>query len=323
VSRPAVRFYDEHPDLADLREEVIRGLSQRPKSIPPKFFYDARGSTLFDAICDQPEYYPTRTEMAILARHAAEIAAAIGPEAWLVELGCGASRKIRLLLEALRPHAWVGVDISRDFLRGAAQTLACEYPWLEVHAVCTDFSEHLHLPLVEAGGRRRVAFFPGSSIGNFDPPQAERFLRGVAEALGRGGALLIGVDLQKDPAVLDAAYNDAAGVTADFNRNLLVRIRDELGADVDPEAFAHRAFYDAWRGRVEMHLVSLRAQTVRLDGHRFPFQAGETLHTENSYKYTLDGFEHLARRAGYRSQRVWTDERGWFSVHLLQVVGGQ
>ncbi len=321
MSQPAVRFYDEHPDLADLREEVVRGLSQRPKSIPPKFFYDARGSALFDAICDQPEYYPTRTEMAILSRHAAEIAEAIGPEAWLVELGCGASRKIRLLLEALRPRGWLGVDISREFLRGAAHELARDYPWLEVHALCTDFSDTLRLPTRTPGGRC-AAFYPGSSIGNFDPPEAEDFLRCVAAALGPDGALLIGVDLRKDPAVLEAAYNDAAGVTAAFNRNLLVRMRDELGAEVDPEAFAHRAFYDGRRGRVEMHLVSRREQAIGLDGHRFRFEAGETLHTENSYKYTLAGFTRLAERAGYRSERVWTDERGWFSVHLLRVAAG-
>ncbi len=321
MNEPALRFYDEQPTLSNLREEVLRGLARRPRSIPPKFFYDARGSALFDAICEQPEYYPTRTEMAILARHAAEIAAAIGPDAWLVELGCGASRKIRLLLESLRPRAWLGVDISREFLRGAARALALDYPWLEVHALCTDFSEALRLPVRPPDGHC-VAFYPGSSIGNFDPPAAERFLRCVAGALGAGGLLLIGVDLRKDPAVLEAAYNDAAGVTARFNRNLLVRIRNELGAAVDPEAFDHRAFYDPVPGRVEMHLVSRRAQVIEIDGRRFAFEAGESLHTENSYKYTVPGFAALARRAGYRSERVWTDERRWFSVHLLRVDDG-
>jgi dimethylhistidine N-methyltransferase len=316
MNQPAIQFYDDHPGVDSLRDEVLRGLAAAPKMIPPKFFYDGRGSALFDQICDQPEYYPTRTEIGILRAHAREIAALAGPGALIIELGSGASRKIRLLLDALQPAAYMGIDISKDFLLQAARRLAQDYPWLEVHAACADFSRTLDLPRCQVGARK-LAFYPGSSIGNFEPEQARGFLRRLHGALQPNGALLIGVDLKKDTAILDAAYNDARGVTRDFNLNLLHRIRRELDARLDPSAFEHRAFYHADRGRVEMHLRSRRDQQVVIDGHGFDFRAGETVHTENSYKYAIDEFQAMAQASGFRPLQVWTDAGQLFSVHYL------
>ncbi len=320
MNRAAIQFHDSHPGLDSLREAVVAGLAARPRAIAPKFFYDQRGSELFDRICEQPEYYPTRTEMGILERAAGDIAELTGPDALLVELGSGASTKVRLLLESVRPATYLGVDISRDFLRDATERLAHDYPWLEVHAACADFSQSLELPPCTSTGPK-LAFYPGSSIGNFEPADARLFLQRVRDCLGPGGALLIGVDLKKAPAILNAAYNDANGVTAEFNRNLLHRIRAELDADLDPQRFDHRAFYNTDAGRVEMHLVSRMDQTVRVDGHRFGFDRGETIHTENSYKYDVDEFQALAASAGFRSEAVWLDDRRLFSVHYLRLSG--
>jgi len=312
----AIRFYDYQPSSADFLGDVQDGLARRPPSIPPKYFYDAEGSRLFDAICDTPEYYPTRTEMQILHDNAEAIAACIGGECLLVEPGSGSSEKVRPLLPALRPHAYLPMDISRDHLLTAARRLAGEYPWLDVHAACVDFTAPLTLPY-RPDGVRTVAFFPGSSIGNFEPADAQGFLANLRHTVGDGGGLLIGVDLKKDPARLEAAYNDAAGVTAAFNLNLLKRINRELDGDFDPARFRHRAFYNAMRGRMEMHLVSQVAQTVHLHGERYSFAAGESIHTENSYKYDLDGFADLARGAGFLPEAVWTDQAQLFSVHFL------
>ena len=312
----AVQFHDAEPGTASLLAEVLAGLARKPKSIPPKFFYDERGSKLFDQICEQPEYYPTRTETDILQTHASDMAEWVGPGAMLVELGSGASRKVRLLLESLRPAAYLGMDISRDFLLESTGRLAADYPWLEVHAACVDFSAQLDLP-GSATHYRKVAFFPGSSIGNFEPDAAQRFLEQIRAVVGSDGGLLIGVDLKKDPAMLNAAYNDARGITAEFNLNLLRRIRDELDSDVVVERFRHHAFYNESHGRVEMHLVSDRAQHVRVAGQRFPFAAGESIHTESSYKYSIEEFQRLAERAGFASRRVWTDPRRLFSVQYL------
>ncbi|MDI5983284.1 L-histidine N(alpha)-methyltransferase [Halomonas sp. M4R5S39] len=314
----AVRFHDQHVDAAgpSFRDDVIAGLSLERKRLSPKYFYDERGSRLFEAICRQPEYYLTRTEEGILAAAAEEIAALVGPESLLVELGSGASRKVRLLLEAMRPSRYLGVDISRDFLLQSTRRLAADYPWLEVHAAWADFSERLRVP-AGVEGRRAVAFFPGSSIGNFAPAEAEAFLARLRQALPPGSGVLIGVDLVKDRRVLEAAYNDAAGVTAAFNLNLLERMRRELGASVEPGNFRHRAFFDAAASRIEMHLVSQCPQTLVVDEHRFAFARGETLHTENSCKYSREGFQALAGRAGYRSSVVWSDAEGLFSVHYL------
>jgi dimethylhistidine N-methyltransferase len=318
MTRPPIQFHDLHPTPADLAAEVLAGLRRHPRAIPPKFFYDARGSELFEHITLLPEYYLTRAEVETLSHHAEEIAARVGSGSLLVEPGGGSCAKVRILLEGLRPCAYVPMDISRDHLRAAAEQVAAEFPWLEVHAACTDFTRDMTLPETAPEGPR-VAFFPGSSIGNFDPEGAVGFLAAVAELVGRGGFLLIGVDLKKDKTVLDAAYDDAAGVTAAFNLNLLTRINRELGADFDLAAWRHRAFYNEAAGRIEMHLVSLRDQTVTVAGEPFTFAAGETIHTENSYKYGVEEFRRLAARAGFLPEAVWTDALGRFGVHLLRV----
>ncbi|HWH72791.1 MAG TPA: L-histidine N(alpha)-methyltransferase [Methylibium sp.] len=304
---------DAPPSCGDFASDLLAALAQRPRRIAPKHFYDAAGSALFERICELPEYYPTRTELALLRRHAREMAECIGADAEIVEFGAGSSRKVRLLLDALRtPRRFVPIDISAEHLHEAAARLRADYPALEVLPLAADFTRRLTLP--PAAGSR-VGFFPGSSIGNFDPDDALAFLRAAAAVLDRG--LLIGVDLVKDPARLHAAYNDAAGVTAAFNLNLLARANRELGADFDLAAFDHYAYYDPRRQRIEMHLVSRRAQTVRLCGQAFGFDAGESLHTENSYKYTVEQFHALAREAGYRPGAVWVDDERLFSVHWL------
>jgi len=317
-SAKAVRFYHEAPEVTDFRDEVLRGLAQEPRHIPPKFFYDRRGSELFDKICELPEYYIPRVETGILRGCAREVARLIGPGCMLVELGSGASRKVRLVLEALRPEAYVGVDISREFLLQSTQRLARDYPWLEVHAACADLCRPLTIS-DRPRRRRRLAFYPGSSIGNFEPEAARAFLHDLRALLGLDGALLIGVDLKKDSALLHAAYNDAAGVTAAFNLNLLARLRRELDAEVEPAGFAHRAFYDEAAGRIEMHLVSRCRQHIGIDGTQFAFDAGEAIHTENSYKYSVAEFHTLAASAGFHTVRTWTDPDQLFSVHYLEV----
>ncbi len=320
MSRSALAsFHDLAPEEADFLAEVLAGLTTRPKTLPCKFFYDERGSQLFEQICALPEYYPTRTETALMRKRAAEMAALMGAGAQIVEYGCGSVEKIRILLDALeRPAAYVAVDISREHLRRASEALAADYPAIEVHALCADFTRPFELP-PGIPGVRRIGFFPGSTLGNFAPKEAERFLSGAARLAGPGGGMLIGIDLKKDTAILDAAYNDAAGVTAEFNLNLLARINRELGADFDLSAFAHRAFYNAAEGRVEMHLVSRRDQKVRLAGTTIDFHAGETIHTENSYKYDIDEFQAMARRAGFTPRKVWTDPQRLFSIHFLAV----
>ncbi|CAN7633310.1 L-histidine N(alpha)-methyltransferase [Pseudorhodoferax sp. LjRoot39] len=287
------------------------------RSISPKYFYDARGSQLFDAICELREYYPTRTELALLRAHAGEIAALAGPQAEVVEFGAGSLRKVRLLLDALdSPAGYVPIDISGEHLAQAAAQLRRDYPALSVQPVAADYTQPLQLP---AGARKtgmRLGFFPGSTIGNFDPEQALRFLRMAARVL-RGGALLLGADLVKDPAVLHAAYNDGAGVTAAFNLNLLARANRELGTDFDLDGFAHGAFYNSPQRRIEMHLVSRRRQRVQLDGQAYLFEQGETLHTENSHKFSVDSLRALAAEAGFLPGPVWTDPNGLFSLHWL------
>ena len=298
----------------DFARDLVAGLRARPRAVSPKYFYDAEGSRLFDLICELPEYYPTRTELALLAEHAGEMAALIGSGAEIVEFGAGASRKVRLLLDALvSPRRYVPVDISGEHLEEAAQALRADYAALEVRPLVADFTQGLQLP--PAAGRR-VGFFPGSSIGNFDPVEAERLLQRMAGWLN-GGGLLIGVDLVKDPARLHAAYNDAQGVTAAFNLNLLARANRELGADFDLAGFAHYAHYNPNAQRIEMHLLSRRTQRVTLCGEAHHFAEGDALHTENSYKHTVDGFHALARRAGFRPGAVWVDAARDFSLHWL------
>jgi dimethylhistidine N-methyltransferase len=310
-------FHDLQPAHEDIHAEVIAGLGQATKSLSPKLFYDLRGSQLFDAITRLPEYYPTRTEIALLERYGDEMAEMLGNDGLLFEFGSGSDAKIRVLLGAMQPQAYAPIDISREQLHLAASTIAADYPQLEVHAVCADYSKPLELPDF-CTAPRREAFFPGSSIGNFDPEQAQVFLRRVARLLGADGRLLIGVDLKKAPALLNAAYDDAEGVTAAFNLNLLTRINRELDADFDVAAFRHKAFYNAEAGRVEMHLVASARQRVHIEGHTFEFAAGETIHTENSYKYSVEEFQALAAKAGLASERVWQDDDALFSVHCLR-----
>ncbi|MCB1020802.1 MAG: L-histidine N(alpha)-methyltransferase [Bryobacterales bacterium] len=316
-----IHFVDMHPAPSDLRAEALEGLQASPKYLHPKFFYDRAGSELFERITHTPEYYPTRTEIALLEEHASEIATRFGPSPLVIELGSGASRKIRILLDALagKPARYLALDISRDHLIDSAEALADAYPNLDVWAVCADYTRPLPLP-AEAleGAGRRVAFFPGSTIGNFSAAEAELFLRSMARMVGKGGAMLLGADLVKDPAVLDAAYNDEAGLTAEFNLNLLRRLNRETGAGFDLSAFRHKAFYDAAKGRIEMHLVSLVDQTVDVAGHPIRFRAGETIHTESSHKFTLEGVRALASRCGFEPVDVWTDPAGYFSLHWLE-----
>ena len=280
-------FLDLAPDGDDFLADVLAGLAGDPKSISCKYFYDERGSDLFQRICELPEYYLTRTETALLGDLATEAAGLIGPGCHLIEYGTGSSEKMRIVLDTLEhPATFVAVDISREHLLQATEALAKDRPDLDVHAVCADFTGPFEVPDAVAGAAgRRVVFFPGSSLGNFAPNEATTFLAGAAHVAGPGGGLLIGVDLKKDQTILDAAYNDAAGVTAAFNLNLLVRINRELGGTFDVDTFRHHAFYNAEAGRIEMHLVSAKDQTAVVSGQSFVFREGETIHTENSYKY--------------------------------------
>ena len=310
----------ERPDWESgpFRADVIHGLSQPQKAIPPKYFYDVTGAALFDRICELPEYYPTRAELEILAEHGEAIAEMLGPDVTLVELGSGSSLKTRLLLDRLHaPRAYVPVDICADALARAATGLRKAYPGLLVQPVRADYAHGILLPPAAARASRIAVFFPGSTIGNCEPHEAVLLLRKIRRRLPPGGWLVVGVDTPKPIAVLERAYNDSQGVTAMFNRNVLVRARDELGADVDPDAFEHVAFYNAPARRVEMHLRSRAPQQLRLDGHAFAFRAGETIHTECSYKYAPEAFAVLAREAGFQPARLWQDAASLFSVHVL------
>jgi dimethylhistidine N-methyltransferase len=317
-----IEFHDLHSSRDEFAQDVIDGLSQRPASVSPKYFYDAKGSKLFDAITELPEYYPTRTEIKLLKQHADEIARHVGTGSLLVEPGGGSCAKVHILLQGLKPCAYVPMDISRDHLHMAAQELAAQFPWLEIHAACTDFTREMQVPPSAPKGVR-VAFFPGSSIGNFDPAGAALFLQSIATLVGAGGYLLIGVDLKKDHDILQAAYDDAAGVTAQFNLNLLARINRELDGDFDLSQWLHKALYNQHRGRIEMHLVSTSNQAVRIAGQTFNFARGETIHTENSYKYRADEFIELAVQAGFSSQEAWIDDNNLFSVQLFRVEASQ
>ncbi len=318
MSTATVQFHNQLPEdhAPTMAEEVLTGLTSRPKFCSPKFLYDQKGSELFEKICELPEYYPTRTEEAILARAVPEIANLAGPGATLVEFGSGASRKVRLLLECLSVNRYLGIDISREFLINSTRRLAADYPWLEVHAACADFTRPVDLPQ-DIEPNRLVGFFPGSSIGNFTPQEAEGFLKGLHRLLPPGSGLLLGVDLVKDQKTLEAAYNDLSGVTAEFNLNLLDRMQRELGLAIDRNRFRHHAFFNPRESRIEMHLESRVAQVLRFNGQTIRFREGESIHTENSYKYSVPGFKNLAARAGFSGRRVWVDEKGLFSVHYL------
>ena len=322
--RPAegvVRFYNFLPEGDSFLDDVLTGLARPQKTLPSKYFYDARGCELFEQICELPEYYPTRTELAIMREHAGAMAKFLGPDCQLIELGSGSSRKTRILIEQLQPPLYVPIDIASGALRAAAAGLAQLFPWLNIIGVCADYTKPLTLPeFVGVPIRRKAVYFPGSTIGNFTPHEAIEFLQLARRMVGPGGALLVGVDLKKDKQVLDAAYDDAAGVTAAFNLNLLARINRELGGDFQLRRFCHKAFYDEDKGRIEMHLESLAAQLVRVGGERLRFSQGETIHTEISCKYSVEDFQAVAHRAGFEPDQTWIDAANLFSVHGMIAV---
>jgi len=313
------QFFDQHPEMADFRADVLQGLSLDQPYIQPKYFYDEIGSRLFEKICSTEEYYPTRTEVNIIRDNIDDIVAVLGKECLLIEPGSGDSYKVRLLLDALRPIAYLPIDISQRYLQDEAKKLATEFTWLNVHAICADFTGKLKLPYkVEA--TNKVAFFPGSTIGNFVPEQAIKVLDEIRKMVGEVGGLLIGVDLQKDSEVLNAAYNDKQGYTAQFNLNLLSRINNELNANFDLKSFRHYAFFNEKKSRIEMHLVSQKDQQVQIDGVFFNFKKEQSILTEYSHKYTVDNFEALIEQAGFQRVQTWVDDKQLFSVHYLRVV---
>lgn len=317
---PHADFIDLAPETDNFEHAVLTGLRARPKAISAKFFYDERGSNLFEAICDQPEYYPTRTELGLLRDHAGDLAHLIGTAATLIEFGAGALEKVRILLDALdHPAGYIALDISGHHLKAAADSLAQDYPHMPITAICADYTQPLRLPekLIDKNQGKFVGFFPGSTIGNFSSKDAHRFLKTIRPLIGKGGLLIIGVDLKKDPAILNAAYNDKAGMTAAFNLNLLHRINKECNGHFDVHSFAHKAFYNEDLGQIEMHLESLDNQIVTVAGHAFPFSKGETIHTEISRKYTVDAFQDLARSAGWQPLTSFTDQMNLFSLHVL------
>jgi len=314
-----VLFEDQQPTPGDSRAELIAGLQRQQKQINPKYFYDAQGSELFELITRQREYYVTRTEIAILSDHAAEIAACCGTDCVLIEPGSGSSEKVRLILDSLRPNAYVPLDISAEFLYESAVKLGREFPWLSIHAICADFAEPWQAR-TEIPDGRRVIFYPGSTIGNMDPKDAQAFLADLRQWIGDDGGVLIGVDLQKSAQILNAAYNDSQGVTAEFNLNILNSMNKLTDANFKLEGFAHRAFYNQDLKRIEMHLVSKENQTVNVNGSAIAFDKGETIHTENSYKYSPQSFTALCNGAGFTLQKNWLDDDALFSVHYLTVT---
>jgi L-histidine N-alpha-methyltransferase len=319
AAAPPVRILDLHPPRGDFCAEVVAGLSARPKMISPKYFYDERGSHLFDDITRLPEYYPTRTELAIMDTWMSEIASLAGADACVIEFGPGSGLKTRKLIEGLEsPVAYVPVEISREHLINSAQALADDFDDLEVLPVCADFTQPFELPTPAKAPARNLVYFPGSTIGNFTDPAAEALLEVMHMEAGAGGALLIGVDLRKDRDILEKAYNDSASVTAEFNLNLLHRMNRELGTDFAIDRFEHRAVWDDRKGRIEMRLKSLAEQTVTVAGRQIGFAAGEDIVTEYSRKYELEEFAGLAARAGFHTVRVWSDEDRLFSIHYLE-----
>jgi dimethylhistidine N-methyltransferase len=304
-----------------LRQEVLAGLSKSPRQLPCKFFYDERGAHLFRQICELPEYYVTRTEIEILRLHGAEMARALGPRIELIGLGTGAGTKTRILLEELdRPAVYVPIDISKEQLERSAAHFQKMFPNLQILPIAADYLEPFELPLPRKLSSRSVVYFPGSTIGNFEPDEASEFLSRLVELAGEGGGLLIGVDLQKDPHVIERAYNDSAGVTAKFNKNLLARINRELDADFDLAHWQHYAIYNPTEGRIEINLLSETEQAVRIGDRTLQFRTGEKILTEYSYKHTINGFNMLARQAGFEFQQVWTDDNRWFGVFYFTVA---
>ena len=323
MSQPAnsIAFHDLQPEVDNFLEDTLQGLSRPQKEIPAKYFYDQRGSELFDQICDLAEYYPTRTEIGLLHEHAAEMAALIGKHCILVEYGSGNSRKIPILLQCLQePIAYMPIDICKEYLLYSSTQIAQYHPGLQVIAVCADYMKPFQLPACDPHkNTKKAIFFPGSTIGNCLPSEAIRLLKNAAKLVGEGGAMLVGVDLKKHIDILHAAYNDNSGITAQFNLNILARVNRELDADFDLETFSHQAFYNEQRGRIEMHLISEREQSATVGGMGFNFSKGETIHTENSYKYTVTEFQSMASVAGFDPRQVWIDGQRLFSLHYLRV----
>lgn len=318
MSEATLRAFSIDEASEDFASDLVAGLRGKPKEIPCKYFYDARGSELFDRICRLPEYYQTRTETTLLREHAEEISRLMGPRVELVEFGAGSLAKVRILLDALEtPQSYVPIDISGDYLLDVVVGLEEDYPDMTLRPVIADFTQELTLPAKEMAVSRRVGFFPGSTIGNFTRPAAVAFLQNAAKVL-KGGGLLIGTDLVKDPAILHAAYNDQAGVTAAFNKNLLLRANRELGANFDLNHFAHHACYNPMARKIEMYLISLARQTVRVAGEIVRFAEGEAIHTEDSHKYTIEGFTELAVEAGFAPRKSWTDPHRLFAIHWLE-----
>lgn len=316
----ALSLVDQGPETESFRDAVLRGLRKPQKQISSKYLYDERGSKLFEQICDLEEYYPTRTEIGIMQEHVEEMVEAIGARARLVELGSGSSRKTRILLDHLADLAvYVPVDISRAHLLEAAEALAEAYPGLPVQPLCADYTSTFDLPTPPRPVARTVVYYPGSTVGNFQPDEAQCFLARIADGLSEDGGLLIGVDLKKDVEVLEAAYDDAAGVTAAFNKNLLRRMNRELDATFDFDRFEHWSFWNEEKGCIESHLRSTTTQTVTVAGESFSFAEGETIHTEYSYKYTIEEFADLVAEAGFAVETVWTDDRSYFSVQYCTI----
>ncbi len=316
----SIKLYDFAPATGNILDEVLEGLARTPKELPPKLFYDERGSSLFDHITTLPEYYPTRTEAHIMREHGKSMAKMIGVSAMVIEYGSGSSDKTRILLDRLEdPVAYVPIDISREHLLESAWKLSRDYPGLDVLPVCADYDQPIEIPQAGRPVDRRVVYFPGSTIGNFHPEDAVPFLRRMTRHAGTGGALLIGVDLKKDPDILNRAYNDSQGVTAAFNINMLLRLNREIRSDFDIEHFQHRAFYNEDAGRIEMHLVSTIDQRVTINGTTVHFDAGESIWTESSYKYSVEQFSAMASEAGFEAEQVWTDDDLLFSVQLYSV----
>lgn len=310
---------DDFPlETGNMLEEVLEGLQKRHKQLPCKLFYDERGSELFSQICELQEYYPTRSEVDIMTRNVEEIVSLLGPGCLLIEYGSGTSEKSSILLENLPQLAgYVPIDISREPLMAHASQMGEAYPHLDIFPINADYNRPFPIPRTRKPVKKRVVYFPGSTIGNFHPPEAVEFLDRILRVCGSDGVLLVGVDLKKDPQILNLAYNDPGGITAEFNLNVLRRLNRELGADFDLDQFRHLAFYNDDEGRMEMHLESLRDQVVHLDGVNITFEKGERIWTESSYKYTLERFEMLALDAGFAVQKVWTDGQDLFSVQFL------
>jgi dimethylhistidine N-methyltransferase len=319
AKRP-LQLADFEPEKDAFLEDVLQGLQKPQKELPSKYLYDKIGSELFEQICEASDYYPTRTELKIMQEHISEIAEAVGSKCLLIEYGSGNSKKTRKLLDALeQPVGYVPIDISKEYLLSSATSLAMAYPNLEVLPVCADYTETFEIPTPMEPAVRRVGYYPGSTIGNFDREPAKRFLQQIANRVCKGGGLLIGVDLKKDFNILHRAYNDRQGVTALFNLNLLVRVNRELGANFQVDQFRHYAFYNPWECRVEMHLESLKDQVVQIGDAKIPFKLGESIWTESSYKYTLDEFAQMAGIAAFTVEQVWTDTQNFFSVQYLTV----